>query len=273
MPEGDERTYTTTVEIEGTEHEVTIPLDDSLLTVEEVNKRYIPKSSLKERLARATKDRYSVDDILENEDLLGRIAGEREDWLRERLKIEGDKPDVSKLHDQWRATERKPLEEENEALKQTLSRSRERHREADVSAAAVKLGVKPSQLPLLGPFYRDHTKWSDEHGRHFVVDRDGEFVFDPSAKEGDPPYLTIEADLEQKHRSGEYADWFDGKGRQGSGYSGGGGGGGDRTPTLEQFEKMTDSEKTAFYGKDREKYLEYMNAITERDSAKLFSGS
>lgn len=269
MPDNGERVLRTTIALdEGESREVEVELPDGYLTPDEVRKNWVPVSRLEERVAKAKNGRYTVDELLENEDLLARVASSKEDWFRERLKIEGEKPDMTKLQETWRQQELKPVSEQLEQVKTEVQKLRSARLSADVSEAAMELGVKKSHVQLLGPYYEKRVAWSDEHGDWFIVDGNGEFEYSAKPHEGSP-YLTIGEDLERKARSGDYEDWFDGKGRTGPDYQGGKSDRHSGRMDLAAFKKLSDRERTAMQKANPDRWRELMGELTEENRKKL----
>lgn len=269
MPDNGDRVLRTTVEVGDETREVEVELPDGYLTPDEIRESYVPKATIESRISRAVKGRYTIDEVVEDDGLLGQIATTAEDRLRERLQVGGEKPDLTKYEESWRQRELKPVSEELESAKGEIQTLRAARLSADVNEAAVDLGVKKSQLPLLAPFYRERVQWSDEYGDWFIVGKDGEFEL--GSPQRGAPYLTIGEDLERKARSGDYEDWFDGKGRTGPDYQGGKGGGRPGQVDLAAFEKMSGDEKIELFHKDRAKYDQLMAELTEKNRAKRAS--
>lgn len=273
MPEGAERVLRTKVDPESIPEtgEVEVELPDGYLTPDEIREGYVPKATIESRINRAVRGRYTIDELVENEDLLTQVAQSAEDRLREFLKIEGEKPDVTKLQETWRQQEVKPLKEQMETMQGEVAKLRQARLSADVSEAAVQLGVKKSHMPLLTPFYKERVAWSDEYGDWFIIGSDGEFEYSASPHEG-APYLTIAEDLDRRARSGDYEDWFDGKGRTGPDYQGGKGDRRNGRLNLDEFKKLPDREKTKLAQTNPQRYRELMAEVTEENRQKLLGG-
>lgn len=254
----DDRSFTTTVTIGEEKHEVSVSVPDGFIRQSAVDEDYVLKDTVQDRIKRGLKGRHRFEDITADEDLLRRIATERGDWFREELKIEGEKPDLTKFEESLRLTHVKPLEDERDLLKTENGRLRTVQLNGAVSSASLALTVKKSQVDLLGPYYAARTRWSEEDRDWYLVDDKGEFEYS-QAKPG--TYKTIREDMDQKSHDPVFADWFDGKGRRGSDYKGGGPPGRDGEITAEAFGKMTDGQRKELYHSDRERYVELMTGI------------
>lgn len=264
------RVLRTTVELDdGESREVEVEVPDDYLTPDEIRESYVPKASHNAAMAKLRKERTTVDEILENDDMLARIAGKRADFFRDQLQIDGGKPDIDKYQEAWRQQELTPLREELEQERERGKSLLSSLRDKAVSEAAVDADVKKSLRDLVQSYYAPRIAWSEEHGDWFLVDESGEFLVSGVR---DSPYRTIAEDLEMKARSGDFEDWFDGKGRTGPDYQGGGG---DRRPgqmELDEFQKLPAREQTKFAQDHPDRYQKLMDELTDQNMKKLAGG-
>lgn len=259
-------TIQTEVEVEGQAHEIELDTEDlGVIPEDEVRDSYVPREvmedTIQQRIARATRGRFTIDDLDEDDDVLARIADRYSDRVKDALGIDDDANDVDvdKLRESIRSSEVSPLKEQLETLESQVNSLRVERLKATVAGVdAIREGL----TPLIQRYYQDAAEWDPEYEDWFVVDDDGEFKTTSDPQKGKAPYMTIEEDLAEKHGSGEFDEWFKAQSRDGIGFGSTRPGGRGQT-TLDDFKAMSDTERTKVAQQNPALYREFMDAITQ----------
>lgn len=271
------------VKVDGTEHEVeqdaiALPEGVQLLTNQELGDTYITKAAHdaqmgKLRTSTATEVRKAQEGRFTPEELLSdehqEAFQEFVDLGREKLApLVGAKltdEDRTRMRDQleknWTKTKLEPVQEKLEERDKKITRLLGKGLRGAISTAASQTGVKGTMVEFLVPRYEKLARYDDEHQDWFILDSDGEsFKPNTNTSDGQPPFLPIEEDLRNRRASGEWADIFDPKHRDGVGVTDGKNQRGGGVDGLEHIKVKADAktvkEKTQFIKKRGEKAWE-----------------
>lgn len=234
---------------------------------------YVPRADFEVRLREAKREARrgltKPDELLDDEDFRRKLADKHGDWFRETLAIKPEEGTVEQIRASLMESEVKPLRQQLETRDTTIQTLRRKQRDGDIERAMGIVGVKPQFRPLALAWARERLALHPEHAEWFVTDGqdDGEpqFAFSKKPKDGRPPYQTAEEMFALLAQSGEYPDWFEKTTKPGSGYEGGGTGGGDIS--LDQFQKMTSTERTALFRKDPDQWRRLMEEMKRSSAA------
>lgn len=263
MPDTDERTITITIDGESRE----VPAPDGVFLKEEVESDFVPKEVYRKELSRqaqkAREGYVKPDELVEDEEFLDRLAKDRGDFFRERLKItppKGDDVDVEKIRGQIVEQEVEPLRGQLSEAQQEIERLRVHALDAEVADASDALGVVSDIRDLVKLWVRGRVTWDEDHG-WIVTDEDGNPDY---VVEGDKPVPKgVKHLLDDVKRRGEKKAWFASETRDGIDYKGHDG----RTPTKAPAE-MDEAEKIEFireHGKDA--WLKHLAKHRKRPAA------
>ena len=213
-----------------------------------VSEGYVAKdffeSELSRRVSAAKKGLVKADDLLNDEDFIGRVVETHGPSLAERLRVQPKEADLETIRTQVRANEVTPLTEKVEALEGTLGKLQRRSFDATYLEAAKDV-VAPGVLELLQDRVYSLSQWSDEAGEHVIVDAEGKPRLSPTLGEGrSHSFMTVGDYLDSLEKGGKHKEWFVGRRKSGADTGPAGGRG---SMTLEQFEKLSSGEQDALY--------------------------
>ena len=131
--------------------------------------------------------------------------------------------------------------------------------------------VREELFDVVPLWLRSKVAYDEEYDDFFVVDSEGEFEYTANPEKGKAPYKTAAELLIEVTRDGSKAAWIKPQGKSGVGFKGAGGSKRGRL-SLEDFEKMSQSEQRSLYDEDPVLYSELMAALTERNTERLYGG-
>lgn len=243
------------VEIEGKKHEVPVP--EGFVHTDDLKETHVPKehfqTELQNRVANITKGLRKPEDLLKDDDFFKTFVDTRRPDLVKVLDIKVDpKLDVTKIQgeaiEQFKRTEFEPLAKKLEEGTREIGLLRERDFDAQVAEAAADLRVVPGLRDLVKVHVRNFFTWDPERRQWFQKKEDGTEGFELSAdpKKGGHPYATVREFMIRLARDPERKSWFESAQQPGADYRGQPGGGGAKQTTLDQYEKMSQADKTKF---------------------------
>ena len=238
---------TITVEIDGEAKE--IPLPEGWVSEDDLRDNYMPKSMFRAELAKqtrkATEGMKKPDELLEDDDFLGRLIETRKDALIKRLGVKTGEPDeqyAQRLAEKIQEQTVKPLETKLAEKDREVSRWRERARDADIGEAFDAVNVADDYRDLIKLWARERMQFDDEHGSWVVLGEDGQPDF--VVGEGGKPRPKGIADLLREiDKSGKKPGWFKGDTRPGVGIKDTHG---RVQANTKKAKEMSGAEKTAF---------------------------
>ena len=142
--------------------------------------------------------------------------------LSKMLDVKLSDEDRIRMRDQMKKTwDTQILGPVNEKLEKSEARADTLLRKAlvgSIATAAVKAGVRAGLEDFLVDRYEKLSAYDDEAGDFFVLESDGK-SFKPNTASGDgqPTFLPIVVDLQNRRASGEWDEVFDPKKRDGAG--------------------------------------------------------
>lgn len=263
----------TTVEVDGTTHEVEVPVPEGYLSPEEIRENFVSADSIERRIAAAKRGLVDPNAAIADDSFLDRLVAERKDRIIEMLgvKLEGNEPDLEGLREKWREAELAPLRSDLESRDKTISRLREKGFRASVFEAATEAGIREDLYDVVPLWLRDRVRYDEEFDDFFAIDGRGEFEYTAEPAKGKPPYKTISELLHDVERGGEKAAWFKPTGRGGAGYRGGDKKRG-RGLTVDEFDKLSSDDQRKVYDESPALYNELTDALAKRNSEKFFAG-
>lgn len=264
----------------GKKHEFEIPAE--YIHQDDLKETHTPKDQFKveldRRVASVTKDLKKPEDLLADGEFVKRVATERKDDVLKHLGIDpkSGPMDVTKI--QTDVTERltrekiAPLEAQFTAASTEIGLLRQRDLDSQTSISGKGLGIEDDNLELVKLYIRERAAWDQERKQWFIKKLDGTegFEFSSDPKKGGYPYMTVREYLEDIKQKGERKGWFTSTVQEGADYKGGGGD--PNAMTLEQFQKLSPTQKTEFYQKHQALYMKFMEQIRQAGEAKLFAG-
>lgn len=269
--------------------DITVTLPEGWEHQDDIKQKYLPKDQfareLERRVAAKTRGLVKPDDLLNDEDYLGKMLGidtNKElaygllglkpgepgadvDVPEIRRKIEED------LTSRFMDAEIKPRDEKIEGLQTLVTLLRERDFSAAFSTAAINADVHDEMYEPLTVLFRRQFKFDEKENGWYRVGEDGELEVNINPEPNGPRFMTIGDVLKEERRSGKHKTWFKAPGSGGGGYQGGGRGGGSRKVTYEEFKAMSDTQKRQLRSDDVETWNEMLKFQTEEGQKALHS--
>lgn len=235
-----DRTLSTTVEIDGTEHEVNVPLPDGYAGPEEL-KDMAPRSTIKSEIDRRVSSIRS--NLLTDEDFRSEALdawgvdpnandGEPAPKVEERLQ---------QAREEWERKHLTPAQERAQELESRVNILLNRRLEAEILEAAGPAVKEPfrkrqgKSSPLIAKMVADRFEYDPEHDAFFLKDGDDGFAFS-SKPSGDAPYKSVSEFMEEFLADPSNKDLVNDQRPRGPGFGspGGGSGSGEFTLTREE---------------------------------------
>lgn len=282
---GDDDRPTLVVDIDGEEKTITLP--EGWMHQDTIKDKYLPKDQfareLERRVAAKTKGLVKPDDLLSDEEFLGKVLGVDDNRGRalELLGIDPEKlggdVDVAEIRRkvtddvtaQFTEKEIKPRDAKIEEQNALIEQLRERDFRAEFLSAAAEEDIHEDMLEPLAVLYRRQFRFDADENGWFRVGEDGELEMSLNPEPGGPRHVTVAEALKEERRSGKHKTWFKAPGSGGGGYQGGGRGG-KRKVTFEEFKAMSDAQKRQLRDEDDETWREMMKLKAEEGSKALF---
>lgn len=269
-----------TIELDGKTHELPVP--KGFVHEDDIKDKYTPKDAFQEELTRrvqsVTKGLVKEEDLVKDPEFFKRYTEAKKEDLMKALNIPPSKDpvDVTKIQtevmERIRRDEVKPLETGLKTASEEIGQLRSRDLDAQVVQIGSVLRVVPDLQDLVKIFVRERSGWDAERKQWFIKKFDGTEGFELSADptKGGYPYMTVKEFLENDKRKGDHKNWYE-TGTQPGGDFRGGNNSDPRTMNVEQFNKLTPSEKTQFATAHPTEFTALMNQVRVAGEDRLFN--